>query len=389
MKLSLNESLLSFNNLFFIFCFQLFALVGFVVIASAYGQARRVKLRPRPAATLEQDDQIQYYEAEPRAIDEELVLVNPANELSLYGRQQASARQDNYIRNQPSTKTSRTKESTKEPPVQTIRNYNKVNDDGSFTFGYEAADGSFKEETRGTDCVVRGKYGYIDPDGNKREFTYVSGNPCDPNDPSGEDDDKSKEESNEASDEPANYPVRLPRPVARPTPRPIQTTSRPSTTVFQNTYNQHEIDADEDEIPVTRPPRPVSSPVAITPRPPPATTFRPQLLTITQRPHVTQRPASPIFNNIIPSTIPTTQSPFVHSDQVVELILPPSLPNSNKRTMSFPQLHLLSEPKPNQTNPGLPVETLFILHNLFTTLQAETTTPNYSRASLKVMEISH
>lgn len=30
--------------------------------------------------------------------------------------------------------------------------------------GYEAADGSFKEETRGTDCVVRGKYGYIDPD---------------------------------------------------------------------------------------------------------------------------------------------------------------------------------------------------------------------------------
>lgn len=35
--------------------------------------------------------------------------------------------------------------------------------------------GSFKEETRGTDCVVRGKYGYVDPDGNKREFTYVSG----------------------------------------------------------------------------------------------------------------------------------------------------------------------------------------------------------------------
>lgn len=33
--------------------------------------------------------------------------------------------------------------------MQTIRNYNKVNDDGSFTFGYEAADGSFKEETRG------------------------------------------------------------------------------------------------------------------------------------------------------------------------------------------------------------------------------------------------
>lgn len=48
--------------------------------------------------------------------------------------------------------------------MQTIRNYNKVNDDGSFTFGYEAADGSFKEETRGTDCVVRGRYGYVDPE---------------------------------------------------------------------------------------------------------------------------------------------------------------------------------------------------------------------------------
>ena len=29
------------------------------------------------------------------------------------------------------------------------------------------------------DCITRGKYGYIDPDGKKREFTYVSGLPCD------------------------------------------------------------------------------------------------------------------------------------------------------------------------------------------------------------------
>ncbi|OXA50918.1 Larval cuticle protein A1A [Folsomia candida] len=58
--------------------------------------------------------------------------------------------------------------------------------DGSFTFGYEAEDGSFKEETRGVDCVVRGKYGYIDPEGVRREFEYVSGNPCDPNNPNPE-----------------------------------------------------------------------------------------------------------------------------------------------------------------------------------------------------------
>jgi hypothetical protein len=41
----------------------------------------------------------------------------------------------------------------------TTRNYSRINEDGSFTFGYEAEDGSFKEETRGVDCVVRGKYG--------------------------------------------------------------------------------------------------------------------------------------------------------------------------------------------------------------------------------------
>ena len=43
--------------------------------------------------------------------------------------------------------------------VGTTRNYSHLNEDGSFTFGYEGEDGSFKEETRGVDCVVRGKYG--------------------------------------------------------------------------------------------------------------------------------------------------------------------------------------------------------------------------------------
>ena len=54
-----------------------------------------------------------------------------------------------------------------------------MNEDGSFTFGYVGEDGSFREETRGVDCITRGKYGYIDPDGKRREFTYVSGLPCD------------------------------------------------------------------------------------------------------------------------------------------------------------------------------------------------------------------
>ncbi len=36
------------------------------------------------------------------------------------------------------------------------------NEDGSYTYGYEAADGSFKLETRHPDGRVEGKYGYLD-----------------------------------------------------------------------------------------------------------------------------------------------------------------------------------------------------------------------------------
>ena len=73
----------------------------------------------------------------------------------------------------------------REEPVATLERYSHKNDDGSFTFGYVGADGSFREETRGADCITRGKYGYIDPDGVKREYTYTSGLPCEV----GDDDD--------------------------------------------------------------------------------------------------------------------------------------------------------------------------------------------------------
>ena len=70
-------------------------------------------------------------------------------------------------------------ENAQRETVGTVERYSHTNEDGSFTFGYIAEDGSFREETRGVDCITRGKYGYIDPDGKKREFTYVSGLPCD------------------------------------------------------------------------------------------------------------------------------------------------------------------------------------------------------------------
>ncbi|XP_046825018.1 ras-interacting protein RIP3-like isoform X2 [Vespa crabro] len=153
----------------------------------------------------------------------------------------------------PSARSKEALQPSKAPPVQTIRNYNKVNDDGSFTFGYEAADGSFKEETRGTDCVVRGKYGYIDPDGNKREFTYVSGNPCDPNAPKEEEEDLPEKQEDDDLSGPANYPSVRPVPIRpiRPTYQP--TTARTPTAIFQTQYQLDDEASQELEEEVQKP----------------------------------------------------------------------------------------------------------------------------------------
>jgi len=64
--------------------------------------------------------------------------------------------------------------------VDTVENYRYQNEDGSITWGYQNEDGSFKEETIGIDCITHGKYGYVDPDGEVREYSYTSGNRCDP-----------------------------------------------------------------------------------------------------------------------------------------------------------------------------------------------------------------
>lgn len=333
--------------------------------------ARRVRVRPsRPAAAAAADNdadqepnpqQLRYYAAQPTAstaadADDAqqgyLVSSDPYN--GLYGRPTARAQTDvseAQIRSalassraysaaaaaaQAAASRPRVKESSKQPPVQTLRNYSKVNDDGSFTFGYEAADGSFKEETRGTDCVVRGKYGYIDPDGNKREFTYVSGNPCDPNAVQEEEVERDAEPDSGEENVP-KAPLRPLRPV-RPV-RPIAA-SRPATTVFEQSYA-----ADDDGLddapqrlftPTPRPrliqptPSPTPAytsytsaaqqPVRITPRPPtpttprsqlPATTYRPQLLqlAVTPRPGVVYtQPAAPARATPAPAYATSTGS---------------------------------------------------------------------------------
>lgn len=67
----------------------------------------------------------------------------------------------------------------KKPVAQIIRRYRHDNEDGSITWGFENDDGSYKEETIGVDCITSGKYGYIDPDGLRREYTYETGIKCD------------------------------------------------------------------------------------------------------------------------------------------------------------------------------------------------------------------
>lgn len=71
----------------------------------------------------------------------------------------------------------------RKPPVQILRKYRTDNEDGSITWGYENEDGTFKEETLGNDCITRGKYGYIDPDGVRREYSYETGSKCDEPEP--------------------------------------------------------------------------------------------------------------------------------------------------------------------------------------------------------------
>lgn len=256
--------------------------------------------------------QILYYAEEPSDRSEEQAPV-------------IIARQPSFSRAAPNHLSPKARqESPKTPPVQTIRNYNKINDDGSFTFGYEAADGSFKEETRGTDCVVRGKYGYVDPDGNKREFTYVSGNPCDPNAISEEEDDI-KDKSIEGENIPANIPRRQNFVV-----RPVK--ARPTTTLFQQSFNNEDSGQEEDNqlVEIRQPIRPIvrtdvkeDEPIVRTTARPlarvtypastrfstksadqPATTYRPQIVQLA----VTPSPASVIPKStrlpLIPSSTP-------------------------------------------------------------------------------------
>ena len=57
-------------------------------------------------------------------------------------------------------------------PIPILRYIDTQNPDGSYTYGYESGDGTYKIETRYATGEVKGKYGYYDPTGLFREVEY-------------------------------------------------------------------------------------------------------------------------------------------------------------------------------------------------------------------------
>ncbi|KAK0175013.1 hypothetical protein PV327_008798 [Microctonus hyperodae] len=60
--------------------------------------------------------------------------------------------------------------------VAILKQLRKVNEDGSYTYGYEAGDGSYKVETRDVLGNVRGTFGFVDANGEIKRVTYSSSN---------------------------------------------------------------------------------------------------------------------------------------------------------------------------------------------------------------------
>merc|ERR1711874_479646 len=63
-----------------------------------------------------------------------------------------------------------------EAPVVIIKQVNEINDDGTYTVGYEASDGSFKLETKDAEGNVEGKCGFVDKDGEIKIVEYSANN---------------------------------------------------------------------------------------------------------------------------------------------------------------------------------------------------------------------
>merc|ERR1712141_854993 len=72
--------------------------------------------------------------------------------------------------------TSTTSTTSTEAPVVIVKQVNEINEDGSYTVGYEASDGSFRLETKDAEGNVEGKYGFLDEHGEIKIVEYSANN---------------------------------------------------------------------------------------------------------------------------------------------------------------------------------------------------------------------
>ncbi|XP_018332719.1 uncharacterized protein LOC108742152 [Agrilus planipennis] len=63
--------------------------------------------------------------------------------------------------------------------LEIVKQIKKINDDGSYTIGYEADDGSFKIESRDVLGNIKGTYGFVDENGEIKRVTYSTKNESD------------------------------------------------------------------------------------------------------------------------------------------------------------------------------------------------------------------
>lgn len=139
------------------------ALLVVFALSTVDAQTKRVRLRQQRPVQIESAEEetseevgrpvIQYYRPQAKQDNaQELVYVSEDEYQNLYAQSQSTpaSRPRDYrpaiaatsvrplprANHAPATLAPRTKvNEEKAPPVQTLRNYNKVNDDGSFTFG--------------------------------------------------------------------------------------------------------------------------------------------------------------------------------------------------------------------------------------------------------------
>lgn len=118
----------------------------------------------------------------------------PAPQQIVQQRPRVQQQAQHFDEDRPLSRQQQEDERRKKPVAQILRKWREEHEDGSITWGFENDDGSFKEETIGIDCVTRGSYGYVDPDGEKREYTYETGILCDPNKRDEEDEEELEDE---------------------------------------------------------------------------------------------------------------------------------------------------------------------------------------------------